>query len=412
VGEILSVPWVEKYRPARIQDVAGNDEAKKAFVAWLNKWLAGKPEKKAALLYGPPGTGKTSLVHAAARQYDLELLEANASDVRNSAALERRIWRALTESSLFGKRAKIVLLDEVDGINPREDAGGLAMILKFIENTRYPLVLTANDPWDPKLRTLRDKCLLIRFKPLGIRIITSVLANICRKEGIFCDYQVLRAIAEKCKGDLRAAINDLQAIAFGKKRITLEDLDMLGYRAKQADMFEIVRMVLAARSPEHARSVLSLPSLDYEMLMQWLSENIPHQYAPSLQAIADAYDALSLADIFFQRAKRTNEWSLLSYALNLMTVGVASARDKPKFRFVKYSFPQKIRLLSQTKKYREIRKRIASAIARKCHVSTRTVIRDILPFLFVIYEADAELAEEILKSFDISSKTFKAIIKQ
>jgi len=140
VGEILSVPWVEKYRPARIQDVAGNDEAKKAFVAWLNKWLAGKPEKKAALLYGPPGTGKTSLVHAAARQYDLELLEANASDVRNSAALERRIWRALTESSLFGKRAKIVLLDEVDGINPREDAGGLAMILKFIENTRYPLV--------------------------------------------------------------------------------------------------------------------------------------------------------------------------------------------------------------------------------------------------------------------------------
>ena len=406
----MSVPWVEKYRPTRIQDVAGNDEAKKAFVAWLNKWLAGKPGKKAALLYGPPGTGKTSLVHAAAKQYDLELLEANASDVRNSKALERRIWRALTERSLFGKRAKIILLDEVDGINPREDAGGLAMILKFIENTRYPLVLTANDPWDPKLRSLRDKCLLIRFKPLGIRVITSVLAGICKKEGILCDYQVLRAIAEKCKGDLRAAINDLQAIAFGRRKITLEDLDMLGYRAKQADMFEIVRTVLAAKSPEHARSVLSLPSLDYEMLMQWLSENIPYQYSPSLRAIADAYDALSLADIFLQRAKRTNEWSLLSYALNLMTVGVASARDKPKFHFVKYSFPQKIRLLSQTKKYREARKRIATVIARKCHISTRTAIRDVLPFLFLIYKVNAKLGMKILKSLEISPKTFETAI--
>lgn len=405
----MSVPWVEKYRPARIQDVAGNDEAKKAFVAWLNKWLAGRPEKKAALLYGPPGTGKTSLVHAAARQYDLELLEANASDVRNSAALERRIWRALTETSLFGKRAKIILLDEVDGINPREDAGGLAMILKFIDSTRYPLVLTANDPWDPKLRVLRDKCLLIRFKPLGIRVITSVLANICKREGIICDYQVLRAIAEKSKGDLRAAINDLQAIAFGKKKITVEDLEVLGYRAKQADMFEIVRSVLAAKSPEQARAVLSMPSLDYEMLMQWLSENIPYQYAPSLRAIADAYDALALADIFLRRAKRTNEWSLLSYALNLMTVGVASARDKPKFKFVKYHFPQKLRLLSQTRKYREARKRVAMAIARKCHVSSQVVIREILPFLFVIYEADADLAKEILKSLDISFKTFETV---
>ncbi|HDD33595.1 MAG TPA: AAA family ATPase, partial [Thermofilaceae archaeon] len=98
------VPWVEKYRPRRIDDVVGNPKAKKAFVAWLNKWLAGRPDKKAALLYGPPGCGKTSLVHAAAIQLNLELVEANASDVRTSEALRRRIFRAATEGSLFRAR--------------------------------------------------------------------------------------------------------------------------------------------------------------------------------------------------------------------------------------------------------------------------------------------------------------------
>jgi len=410
IARAASVPWTEKYRPARIQDVIGNDEAKKQFAAWLNAWLAGRPTKKAALLYGPPGCGKTSLVHAAAKQFDLELIEANASDVRTSEALERRIWRAMTELSLFGKRSKIILLDEIDGINPREDAGGLAMVLKFVENTRYPLVLTANDPWDQRLRELRNKCLMIRFRPLGIRDIVKALGNICRAEGIKCDYQVLRAIAERARGDLRAAINDLQAIAFGKKVVTLKDLEMLGYRAKQADMFEIVRTVLTAKTPEQARAVLSYPSLDYEMLMQWLSENIPYQYSPSLRAIADAYDALSMADVFLGRMKRRQEWSLLPYALHLMTAGVASARERPPFKFVKYSFPQRILLLSKTKGIREERTRIAQAIASKCHVSTRTAMLEILPYLAVIYEADKKRGARILKSFGIPAKKFESAV--
>ena len=403
--------WVEKYRPKRIDDVVGNPEARKAFVAWLNQWLAGNPpEKKAILLYGPPGCGKTSLVHAASNQLGLELIEVNASDVRSSEALHRKVLRAATEGTLMGARGKIILLDEVDGVNPREDRGGLDAILEIIRASRYPVVLTANDPWDPKLRELRNYCEMIEFRKLGKREVMKVLSDICRREGIECDPAVIDAIAENSEGDLRAAINDLQAIAEGRKRISLSDLEMLGYRAKQLNMFEVVRMVLAAKRPEAARAVLSMPSLDYEMLMQWLNENIPYQYLPSYVAVADAYDALSKADIMLSRIKRRQAWTLLPYALDLMTMGVAAAREKPPFKFVKYSFPQKLRLLSSTKESREDRLRVMRAIARACHTSLSVAMLEVAPFLKIICEHDPERGSRIAESLGVSADAlFKAL---
>ena len=401
------IPWAEKYRPKRVEDVVGNPDAKKKFIAWLNSWVRGKPTKKAALLYGPPGTGKTSLVHAAAHEYGLELVEANASDVRTSEALKARVFRAATEQALFSERGRIILLDEIDGISPREDRGGLQTVLELINVSRHPVVLTANNPWDPRLRSLRELCVMIEFRKLGKRDIIKALAEICRREGIECSREVLSAIADRSKGDLRAAINDLQSIAEGRKRITLKDLEILGYRAEQADMFTIVRRILTARNPLQARLVLSYPSLDYEMLMQWLNENIPYQYSPSLVAIADAYDALSKADVFLGRAKRRQKWALLSYALELMTVGVASARKKPPFKFVKYSFPQRIKLLSATKKTREARNRVASLIGRAIHVSRRTALLEVLPYIRLIYAVNPQLGARILRSMDISESLFR-----
>ena len=402
-----TIPWVEKYRPRRIEDVAGNPNAKKKFVAWLNLWMRGSPTKKAALLYGPPGTGKTSIVYAAAVQYDLELIEANASDVRSSEALRRKLYRASRDASLWGKRGRIILLDEVDGISTREDTGGLQMVKELINISRHPIVLTANDPWDPKLRTLRQLCELIEFRKLGIRDILPVLQRICEAEGIKCSRDVLRALAERSRGDLRSAINDLQSLAMGKKSISIQDLLVLGTRAAQHNMFELVRYVLAAKSPQAALSVTRMPSFDYEMFMQWLNENIPFQYYPSLRAISDAYDALSKADIYLARAKLRQKWSLLPFALELMTVGVASARDKPPFKFVRYDFPNRLRILRATKDIRERRRRIERIIANKCHVSTRTARIEIIPFLKLIAEENEDKARKIISSLGIPYRLFK-----
>src|SRR6266436_2099261 len=88
---------------------------------------------------------------------------------------------ASTQSTLFSK-GRLILLDEVDGINLRADQAAVATILQIIKETQYPLILTANNRWDPKIRPLREACLQIELKRLGIRDGVPLLRSILNQE--------------------------------------------------------------------------------------------------------------------------------------------------------------------------------------------------------------------------------------
>ena len=80
----MIILWVEKYRPKKIEDIVGNEEAKAAFIEWLK---GKRRSKKAVLLYGPPGVGKTAMVNAAAKEFGFTIIEMNASDTRSEKAI-------------------------------------------------------------------------------------------------------------------------------------------------------------------------------------------------------------------------------------------------------------------------------------------------------------------------------------
>jgi len=236
--------WVEKYRPKKIDDVVGNDEAKALFLQWLkNK----KHTKKAVLLYGPPGVGKTTLVLAASKEYGFTVIEMNASDSRsekaiNAVAKPATSYKSLDNFSGAGKvGGNVLFLDEVDGIAGNEDRGGVNAIIKIVEESLVPVIMAANDPDVEKLRPLKKVCLLVRFQEVRIPLIIALLQKICLLERVKAEFEALERIAVNCKGDVRSAINDLQSLSEQNHRLTLADTVMLSSRNKNISLDDTLR---------------------------------------------------------------------------------------------------------------------------------------------------------------------------
>ncbi|WP_291999014.1 replication factor C large subunit [Caldivirga sp.] len=404
------LPWFEKYRPRSLKDVVDQEEVKKTMEDWVSRWLSGK-EKRAILLSGPPGTGKTTMVHALAHDYGLELYEMNASDVRTASRIRETIGKALTQGSLFGFRGKLVLFDEVDGINVKADQGGIYEIVDIVKEAKVPIAMTANDPWDPKLRPLRDICIVVQVKPLKNRDIIEMLKRICSAEKVKCEEDALRLIAESSMGDMRSAINDLQTVA-ETGPVTRDRVSLLSSRAHQYDMFRMVDMVLKANTVASATGVTRLPSFDWESFLLWLVENAAVAYSSSPVAMSDAYDNLSKADVLKGIMSSRQEWELMPYVLELMTTGVALVRDKPKLPFFirGMRFPEKIRLLARTREIRDTRDHVMHVLRVQLHESTATIIRDYLPLIRTLVESNGRVIEVLAKSLGVSERSIKLVI--
>ena len=114
--------WTERHRPSSECQLEGNEVQRREIRAWLDDWNNGLPRKKALILVGPPGVGKTSVARAIAKDMGWNVIELNASDARNAAAIRKVATHGSTHRSLFHnpnakKQRTLVLLDEVDHLS-------------------------------------------------------------------------------------------------------------------------------------------------------------------------------------------------------------------------------------------------------------------------------------------------------
>lgn len=401
--KVLHAAWVVKHKPKSLAGVVGNNEAIQKFIDWVKSWEKGVPKKRAAFLYGPPGIGKTITVEAFANDFKRELVEKNASDYRTEEAINRFAGLASQYGSLFGGK-RIVLLDELDGLTGTADKGGVKAITDIVKTAQCPIILIANNAYDPRFTNLRNYCLLIEFKKPPTGEVMKHLKRICTSEEIQADEDALKFIAQRSEGDIRSAVNDLQALAQGKKKLTYEEVSWLGYRDRQDTIFNVLRMIIYGRTCLSAKQAVGMADVDIDMLFEWIYENVPaHLTDP--HDLARAMDALSMADVYRGRIHATQDWSFMRYVIDHMAAGVAMARQNTKpGGWIPFKFPTRIQMLSRSKAERAMQLSIRRKIKRKCHISANRASKEVLPYLRIIFKNNLHMAAGIATWLDLDSE--------
>jgi replication factor C large subunit len=392
------VNWVKKYSPKKLTEVDGLDLA----IAELGKFVTRFKKGKALLLYGSSGGGKTSSVYALAHELDYELIEINASDTRNADQIDALLGNASKQASLFFK-SKIILVDELDGIAGREDRGGIQAILKLIDSSIYPIILIANDPYDQKFSSVRKKSIMLEYKTRHYNSILKVLERICKEEKIRYDEEALAMLARKAGGDLRAAINDLQSLTADDKKLTRKEVEEYGDRDKTESIIQALVKVFKTTDIDVALKAFDNVDEELDKIFLWVDENLPHEYTKPAD-LAKGFDALSKADVFKGRIMRWQYYRFYVYCYNLLSSGIALAKDEKYKSFINYKPTSRILKLWIAKQKNLKKKAISEKIGEKTHTSTKRALQDTLPYLRPIYKKNKKEADKLTHYLDLDSE--------
>ncbi|KAF6795944.1 replication factor C [Colletotrichum sojae] len=225
-----SLPWVEKYRPVSLADVSGHQD----ILATINKFVDSN-RLPHLLLYGPPGTGKTSTILALARRiYGAEnmrqmVLELNASDDRGIDVVREQIKTFASTKQIFtlgpaksGGMAsyKLIILDEADAMTNTAQMALRRIMEKYTVNTRFCIIANYSHKLSP---ALLSRCTRFRFSPLKERDIRVLVDKVIEEEHVKILPDATDALVKLSKGDMRRALNVLQACHASSTPLQLKD---------------------------------------------------------------------------------------------------------------------------------------------------------------------------------------------
>ncbi|VDL19827.1 unnamed protein product [Hymenolepis diminuta] len=358
--------WVEKYRPKFRKHLVGQNgpssPANRLF-DWLSSWqddyAAGHKEKafqsappwasgnasdkgswaRAALLSGPPGIGKTSTALVVCAEIGLATIELNASDTRSKRSLKDEVSQALGMRSLAGcltgsdakassLTSHVLIMDEVDGMAGNEDRGGMQELIGIIKTSKVPIICLCNDRQSPKVRSLANYCLDLRFHRPRIEQIKSAVLSITCREGVNIGTAALNEIIAASNQDMRQVINSVQLWCMTDGSTTpTESTITASAAAAHKDLrlgpFEVIRKVFAvnneAGKPMSFNEALDLFFQDYSIGPLFVQENYLNvrplagngTTQQTLDLMAEAASDIAQGDIVNRIIQSSGGWSLL-----------------------------------------------------------------------------------------------------
>ena len=204
------IPWVEKYRPTRFEDIVMDETNRKFFTKVLETDYFPN-----MLFYGPPGTGKTTTIvnlisaYKSSRPERLcsSVIHLNASDDRGIDVIRNQIYQFATACGMFGDGPKFVILDEVDYMTKTAQQALKYLVQTCRKNVKFCLICNYITKID---ETLRNEFVCIRFNQLPELGATAYLTRVAAAEQLSISTHEIEMIQERFQSDLRCMINFMQ----------------------------------------------------------------------------------------------------------------------------------------------------------------------------------------------------------